>query len=156
MHLKRFLKTSYVVFSVLINKISKNTTFIWDLVHLCYFWKKYFFCFTHFSRNDEDSEMSQLKKFWKLYCDAQKLFNDSWHYRHCCFKLCYMLFWGIAIIFKLHLVSRAAASRKNWCVIFRDHIFNRVPKKFAGFYWSLQLTNLTVNLKFEWNMVPIY
>ena len=39
--------------------------------------KRRFFCFTHFSRNDEDFEMSQLKKFLKLYRDAQKLFNDN-------------------------------------------------------------------------------
>ena len=67
----------------------------------------------------------------------------------------YMLFWDIAIIFKLRLVSWAAASRKNLCIKFRD-IFNVVPKKFANFYLSLQLKNATVNLKFEWNMVPIY
>ena len=47
----------------------------------------------------------------------------------------YMLFWGIAIIFKLRLVSWAAASRKNLCIKFRD-IFNVVPKKFANFYVS--------------------
>ena len=34
LHLKRFLKTLHVVFSDLINKIRKNTTFIWYLVHL--------------------------------------------------------------------------------------------------------------------------
>ena len=33
--------------------------------------------------------------------------------------------------------------------MYRDHIFNVVPKKFANFYWSLQLKNLTVKLKFE-------
>ena len=33
------------------------------------------FCFTHFSKNDGDFEMPQLKKFLKLYCDAQKLDN---------------------------------------------------------------------------------
>ena len=54
----------------------------------------------------------------------------------------YMLFWGIAIIFKLHLVSRAAASRKNLLVIFRDHIFNVAPKKFANlclYNWKMWL-----------------
>ena len=35
------------------------------------------FCLTHFSRSDGDFEMSQLKKFLKLYRDAQKLFNDN-------------------------------------------------------------------------------
>ena len=64
-----------------------------------------------------------------------------------------MLLWGIAIIFRLDLVFRAAALRKNECIIFRDHIFNAVPKKLADFFnWSLQLKNVTVNLKFEWNI----
>ena len=39
--------------------------------------EKTIFCFTHFSRNDEDFEMPRLKKFLKLYRDDQKLFNDS-------------------------------------------------------------------------------
>ena len=46
---------------------------------------------------------------------------------------CFMLFWGIVIIFRLHLASRAAAPRKNWCMIFRNHIFNGVPKKIHRF-----------------------
>ena len=39
---QRVSKTSHVVFSVLINKISKNTTLIWYLVYLYYFWKESF------------------------------------------------------------------------------------------------------------------
>ena len=37
--------------------------------------EKKIFCFTHFSKNDEDFEMAQLKKFLELYRDAQKLDN---------------------------------------------------------------------------------
>ena len=32
----------------------------------------------------------------------------------------------------------------------------RLLKIFADFYWSLQLKNSTVNLKFKWIMAPIY
>ena len=31
----------------------------------------------------------------------------------------------------------------------QGHIFNVILKKFTHFYWSLQLKNWTVNLKFE-------
>ena len=121
---QRVSKTLHVVFSVLINKISKNTILIWYLVYLYYFWKE-IFCYTNFDQNDEDFEMSRLNKFLKLCHDSQNLFNDNWQYWCCCFKLryIYLLFWGIAIIFRLHVVSRAAASRKTKCVIFMDHIF---------------------------------
>ena len=59
----------------------------------------------------------------------------------------YVIFRGI--IFRLHLVSRTMASRKNLHVIFMHHFFNVGPKKFADFYWFLQLKNLIVNLKLE-------
>ena len=39
--------------------------------------------------------------------------------------------------------------RKLMHIIFRDNIFNVVPKKFDDFYWSLQLEKSTVSLKFE-------
>ena len=49
--------------------------------------------------------------------------------------------------FQLHLASRAAASRKNLCIMFRDHIVNAVPKKFTDLYWSQQLKNSAVKFK---------
>ena len=62
-----------------------------------------------------------------------------------------MSFWGIAIIFRRNLVSRAAVSRKNEGVIFRDYIFNAVPEKFQIFNVST-----TENFNCEWNMATIY
>ena len=118
--------------------------------------EKKIFCFTHFSRNDEDFEISQLKKFLKLYYDAQKLFNDNWHYRRCCFKLPIYVIFRYSYYFQATFSLQGCSVKKKLMWIFRDHIFNAVPKKFADFYWSLKMKNSTVNLKFEWNMAPIY
>ena len=159
-HLKKFLKILHVVFSVFINRISKNTTLIWYLVHHCYLWKE-IFLFYQFQQKWWGLWNIATKKKIKNFIAMPKNFLMIADITSIAALSCaiYVLFGGIAIIFRLHLVFWAAASRKNVLgfrdlKIFRDHIFNAVPKKlqiFIGLYnWKIRL-----NLKFKWNMMPI-
>ena len=59
LHIKTFLKTLHVVFSVLINKICKNTSYLHVIFRpsLLLLKRNFFASLIHFSRNDEDFEM---------------------------------------------------------------------------------------------------
>ena len=51
---------------------------------------------------------------------------------------------------------QGSSIKKNQCIIFRDHTFMAVPKKFTDFYWPLQLKNLTeskIRMKYSANLL---